>query len=414
MIDVAVVGGGIIGTSVALRLQSEGYGVTLFDPDGGGVGAAVGSASYIASAEIFPLAHASLLLALPRMIFDALGPLVIRPLYAPRLVGWGARFLAAMRPSAYAQNTAALASLNRLALNELQELAHIAHAEELIDRSGGLLVCEHEKTLRSLEPQIEALRSHGFDAQRLSSARLHSLEPALSKKIAGAFLFPEGARCLDPARLGARLSAAAVSRGTQITREKVKGLDARRDGSWQIHARSSYAANRVVVTAGVWSGELLRPLGYRVPIETERGYHLMLPNSGVSIGRPIVFHERHFTATKLSGGLRLAGTVEFAGVKAPPDPRRSDVLYDLASPYLPGIGREGATRWMGFRPSFPDSLPAIGKAAKHKNLFYCFGHQHLGLTQAGVSATAMAALIAQRRPPIDLDPFRLERFAGIG
>jgi D-amino-acid dehydrogenase len=180
---------------------------------------------------------------------------------------------------------------------------------------------------------------------------------------------------------------------------------------WRVvTSQGEIAADRVLVTAGVWSGALLRPLGYRVPIDTERGYHLMLPAPGITLTRPVVMAEGFFCVTPMTGGLRLAGTVELAGTKASMDPRRSDILFDLAAPYLPGLSRDGATRWMGFRPSFPDSRPAIGAAGRHRNLTYSFGHQHLGLTQAAVSARCIADLIAQRPPPVDLTPFSLGRF----
>ncbi len=410
--DVAIIGGGIIGTSLALALQNEGVGVTLCDPDGAGRGAAVGSASYISVGEIFPLAHPSLLFELPKMLLDPLGPLVIRPSYLPALVPWGLRFLAAMRPPAVRRNTAALASLNRNAVAALSDLATLAGAERYLDYNGGLLVCEHEKTLRSVAPQVEMLQSFGIGARLITSSELHELEPSLAQGLAGAILFPDSARCTDPLAFSASLAVAAVARGARILRERVTRIEPQPNGVFTIHAAERFTARRVVVTAGVWSGRLLSPLGYRVPVETERGYHLMLPEPGVTVRRPMVFQERHFCVTGLDNGIRLAGTVEFAGTGAPMNPHRSDVLYDLAKHYLPGIEKQHSTRWMGFRPSLPDSLPAMGRGSKYENLFYCFGHQHLGLTQAGISAKAMAALIVGRDPAIDLTPFRIERFGG--
>ncbi len=411
--DVAIIGGGIIGTSVALSLQNAGASVTLFDPDGAGTGAAVGSASYISVGEIFPLADPSLLLELPKMLLDPLGPLVIRPSYLPTLVPWGLRFLAAMRPSAVRRNTAALASLNRNALAALDELAQLAGAQNYLDHNGGLLVCEQEKTLRAVAPQVETLQSFGIGARLLTSSELHELEPSLARGLAGAIFFPGSARCTDPLAFSASLAVAAVSRGARIFRNRVTHIVPEANGSYVLHAGERFNARRVVVAAGVWSGALLSPLGYRVPIETERGYHLMLPEPGVTVHRPMVFQERHFCVTGLDSGIRLAGTVEFAGTRAPMNPRRSDVLYDLAKHYLPGVEKQQSTRWMGFRPSLPDSLPAMGKGSKHANLFYCFGHQHLGLTQAGISANVMSSLVLGREPAIDLTPFRIERFGGI-
>ncbi|HEV7178793.1 MAG TPA: FAD-dependent oxidoreductase, partial [Candidatus Baltobacteraceae bacterium] len=221
MIEVAVIGGGIIGTAIALALQKEGAAVCVFDPNEAGGGAAAGSAGYISVGEIFPLAHASLIAQLPHMLFDPLGPLVIRPWYVPHMSPWGIRFLAAMRPAAYARHTAALAHLNRGALDALEELARYAGAAGFIDHAGGLLVCEKPETLRSLERQLGELLAHGIDARLVGPHELRALEPSLSPSMAGAMFFAGSARCVDPAAFGAQLASAAAAYGTSFRRERV-------------------------------------------------------------------------------------------------------------------------------------------------------------------------------------------------
>lgn len=412
--DVAVIGGGIIGTASALALSRAGRAVTIFDPDGAGGGTAAGSAGIISPSEIFPMAHAALLRELPRMLADPLGPLAIRPEYLPRLTPWGLRFLRAMAPARHAAGTRALVELNRSANEALLDVAAAADAARLLDLRGGLIVAERTESLRELDALQAALAAHGVASERLTAPQLHEREPALSADLPGALFIPSAGRCLDPGGFGAALAGAAERLGARVVREPVTRITPERDGTWTVHARTAQRAKRVVVAAGVWSGDLLRPLGYRVPIETERGYHLMLPQSGVTMSFPVIFHERHFCATPMSHGLRLAGTVEFAGTKAPMNARRSDVLYELAQPALPGLRREGATRWMGFRPSFPDSIPALGASRAHAGLFYAFGHGHLGLTQSGTTALAIAALVAGGSPSIDLAPFSLARFGGCG
>ena len=167
---------------------------------------------------------------------------------------------------------------------------------------------------------------------------------------------------------------------------------------------------QLVVCAGWWSGNLLQPLGYKAPLASERGYHLMLPQPGVSLGRPVVMAEHYFAATPMMDGIRLAGTAEFADPTAKMDVRRANILHSLATPYLPGLLSEGATHWMGVRPSFPDALPAIGRAGRHNGLFYSFGHQHVGLTQGAISARLLAEAILEGSVPSTLRPFDLSRF----
>ena len=181
---------------------------------------------------------------------------------------------------------------------------------------------------------------------------------------------------------------------------------------WTVHTDAGpLTASQLIVSAGRWSDSLLEPLGYSVPLESERGYHLMLPSPGVQLSRPTAMAERGFIATPMRDGLRLAGTVEFAALDAPVDPRRSDILCELAQPYLPGLDKTGATRWMGNRPVLPDSLPAIGAASRHRNLLYNFGHHHLGLTYAAASAQILSSVIVGESPPIDVSLMSLDRFS---
>jgi D-amino-acid dehydrogenase len=236
------------------------------------------------------------------------------------------------------------------------------------------------------------------------------LEPALSSDIAGAIFFPENARCVSPGALGRRFADSVLAKGGAIVRAAVTELKPGNDGWCLVTSNETFRARNVVVAAGRWSDDLLKPLGYKAPLASERGYHLMLPASQVSLVRPVVMAEPFFAATPMTDGLRLAGTAESATADASPDPRRSDILFKLAQPYLPGLSDAGATRWMGVRPSFPDALPAIGRASRHNNLFYSFGHQHVGLTQAAVSARVLTDIIQGRPSSIDAGPFSLDRF----
>ncbi|HWK46531.1 MAG TPA: FAD-dependent oxidoreductase [Stellaceae bacterium] len=406
-----IVGAGIVGLATALQLQADGHRVLLLDPAEPASGCSSGNAGNLAESEIFPLAEPGIWHRLPRMLLDPMGPLVIRMAYLPRLIPWGLRFLAAARPGTFTASTAALASLNQLAVQSYLPLLQRAGAGDLVTRQGGLVACRTRSMLDSTIAQIPLQIGHGIPAEALSPGALRELEPGLSPDLAGGVYYPSAARCADPQALGTRFAEAILRDGGEIRRAEVLGLTPAEDGSWQIMTdQGVITAQRVVITAGVWSGKLMRHLGYKAPIETERGYHLMLPAPNVTLHRPCIMAETSFCVTPMNHGLRLAGTVEMAGIKAPMNPRRSDILFDLAKPYLPGLDRSGATRWMGFRPSFPDSRPAIGRAARHRNLTYAFGHQHLGLTQAAITGRCIADLVADRPPPIDLAPFSLARF----
>ena len=410
--EVAVIGGGIVGITSALELQRRGKRVVVIEPNEAGAGTAAGSAGYLSDSHIFPIARSSTVRQLPRMLLDPLGPVVIRPAYAPRMVGWGVRFLGTLIPGRNSAAIAALAALNRHALASLFDVAGRAEATEYLSREGALTVCNTIADVRETRADFPIYQRYGISVNEVSQREIAELEPALTDNIAGGFFYPDEARCTDPGAFGRRLAASFVEKGGSIVRGRAIGFSQATNGSWRIGLSddSPVCADIAVIAAGAWSKAPLQSLGYVVPLETERGYHLMLPAPGVQLRRPILFSGRRFAATPMTAGLRLAGTAEFAGLDAPMNPRRSDILFELAKPFLPALRNGSATRWMGFRPNLPDSLPAIGKAAKHDRLFYNFGHQHLGLTQSAISAELIADLIDGRTPRIDPAPLVLSRF----
>jgi D-amino-acid dehydrogenase len=166
----------------------------------------------------------------------------------------------------------------------------------------------------------------------------------------------------------------------------------------------------VVVAAGAWSHHLSSRLGDRVPLETERGYHTTLPNPGVTLNNMITSGDGHFVITPMTMGLRVGGTVELGGLKAPPNYERARKLVGVAARYLPGLNTAGGSEWMGHRPSLPDSLPVIGPSPRHRNVYYAFGHGHLGLTEAATTGRIIAQLMTGEAPGLDVSPFRVNRF----
>lgn len=410
--DIAIVGGGIVGTTATLALQDAGLRTITFEPVEVGAGTAEGSAGFLHDGEIFPLPHPRLITAVPRMLLDPEGPLVFRPAYLPRLAGWSAHFLRAMRKDTREIGIAALSQMNKTSVDALAEMASAAGAADLIVHNGGLKVCRDSRTLDAMAQNLHYFERAGIPAQVVDARALRALEPRLSDRLAGGMYFPHSAHCVDLAEFGRRLGARVRDRG-DVVLAAAERIAPDRNGTWTVAygRRERVGVKRVLIAAGHSSAKLMRPLGYRVPLAPARGYHLMLANSGVQLERAVIFEEAHFCATPMRGGLRLAGTMEFAPADTPPDMRRAENLCKLALPYLPGLRRANATVWMGVRPVSADDLPMIGRAARHPNLYYSFGHGHLGLTQSAISARAIAALVSGGSPPFDLRPFDLARFA---
>nr|WP_243853799.1 FAD-binding oxidoreductase [Sphingopyxis panaciterrae] len=409
--DVVIIGAGIVGLTLAVRLHLEGKTVCLIDAVGPASGASYGNAGFLSRGSIFPPVSRSDLWRLPKYLLDPASPLTIRPAYLPDLVPWGMRLIAATRPKRLEQIIAALASLSRDAISSYAPLLSAAAAEELVDVRGSLIVCRTSVTLDQKTRLIPGWRENGIAAFRIDRAKARELEPALSDDIAGAIYLPDNGRCISPGALGRRFAAYLEANGGRMVIAKANSVSSYK-GSWLVQTSGgNFEAPQVVVAAGRWSDELLAPFDVTIPLASERGYHLMLPEAGVELSRPCVMAEPFFAATPMIDGLRLAGTVEFAHANAPMNPKRADNLFDLARRYLPGLSREGATRWMGVRPSFPDALPAIGEVSGKAGLFYSFGHQHVGLTLAASSAKLLAELMLNRRPGIDPAPFDLDRFS---
>lgn len=410
-VETLVVGAGIVGTAIAERLQSRGHRVVLVDREGPGEGCSSGNAGHFATDVVLPLANPKTILSIPKLLLDPLGPLAIRWSYFPRMLPWLLRFARAALPGNARASAAMLRELNSRSIPSFERLLSRTGLQELMVRRGALTLYQTDRGRRGNRATVALLREYGVNVQELATGPLRELEPALSESLAGGLYFPDTAHTVNPLRLTRELAQCFRKGGGEIWRAEVQQLRPRPGGGAEVQlADATLSTRRLVIAAGAWSRPLAHQLGYRVPLDTERGYHLMLPQPGVGLSRPLVSFERSFVMTPMEQGMRLAGTVELAGMKAAPDYRRADLLFGHAQTILPGLQQGQATRWMGFRPSLPDSLPVIGRAPRQDNIYFAFGHQHLGLTQAAVTAEIVDDLIAGREPEVDVRPLAVDRF----
>jgi D-hydroxyproline dehydrogenase len=407
---VAVVGGGIVGLSTALQLQRDGHDVTVIERDAPMQACSAGNAGYLSEANIFPPASPDMLWQMPRLTLAKDGPLVIRPSYAPHMLPWGRRALAVLKPQSMARITGTLAAMTRLAYASISELAAHAGASGLLSRDGGLVAFKTQAALEKKCAAMNTWNGYGLPVRRLSADEIAALEPALAPDIVGGLLFQNSGRCSNPQGLGLRYAEHLAAQGGRIVRDEVRAINPEGSGKVSVQGQHSRQFDRVVVCGGYWSGTLMRSFFHRVPLVSERGYHLMLPRPGLSLTRPVVFGEPHFAATPMDEGLRLAGTAEFARWDAPPAWERAHMLLALASQYLRGLDGTEARPWMGIRPSLPDGLPAIGTVPGAPTIHYAFGHAHNGLTLSAVTARCVSALVQDTAPPVDMAPMSLERF----
>ena len=405
-----VIGAGIVGLCTALYLQETGRAVTLIDRLPPGEGTSFGNAGIISSGSVHPEAMPGIWKEIPHMLLQRLAPISVRPAYMPRLLPWFLRFLASSSTRRADASSVAIHALASRALEYLQPIVNKAGAQDLLRQSGVIYVHETPAQFAKAKLDCAYYERRGVDYELLDSAALAQQEPALRKGLAGGVLIRSAAQTLSPLALSQKLFALFIEQGGEFRQEEVAGFITEGGRVRAVRSVSDLPCAEVFVTAGAYSGALSKQLGSAVPLDTERGYHLHCAAPGVELVRPLLFGGRAFAATSMQDGLRLAGTVEFAGLKAPPLYRRAQVLGEQARDLFPGLNTAQGKPWMGYRPSMPDTVPVISASPHFANAFFGFGHGHLGLTQGAVTG-ALLALLADAKPsPIDLAQYRIDRF----
>lgn len=408
---VIVVGGGIIGLSIALTVQANGSSVLLLDKHEIGQGASFGNAGHIATEQVFPIADPSVLKAIPKMLLDPLGPLRLDWRYLLPLTPWLLKLLGNMRHKPFTHIHQTLLALNSAAFDSWQAFIQQWQLNDLVKIKGSLLVAEKNETLDKLSQHSEYLQSIGVKNQLIGQEALLQREPALSESQIGGIFYPDTGHVVDLCALHQKLTDAFIAAGGQVLTQ-CEVTDIRSTSNQQatlMTSQGQFTGQKIVIAGGAFSKSLVRMVSrINVPLETERGYHLMLPHEQERLSIPVSSMDRRFIMTPMAEGLRLAGTVEYAGLKRPANMQRAQHFLPLAQPMLKiPLDSRQSTPWMGFRPSTSDSLPVID----HKGPYiFAFGHQHLGLTQAAITADIVNSFIHQQPTSIDCTPFSIERF----
>lgn len=406
-----VIGAGIVGTALAYELQKRGRDVTVIERDAPGMGASFGNMASIAVTEFMPASRPSVWKQIPGWMLDPEGPVAVRPSYMPKLVPWFLRFIAASRPSKLRELEAQGAALCARVHQDLLPLLRETGLEGEMTEEGCLSLYTDEAEFKADREHIDILERFNFPHEVLGRQAIKALEPELSDRIGIAVLLPQNRSMRDPYRLVLRLAEAFTARGGRIETGDVTGF-VRGSGIQEVVLRDGrrIPASDVVLCAGAHTAALAKMLGEPMPLETERGYHTQIMSPGISMRHSIIWPARAFMVTPTAGGIRVGGTVEMAGLEAPPDYRRSKITVKRAQEALPNLRHENYTEWMGHRPAFPDTVPVMSASAKTKGVFYATGHGHLGLTYAATNARLMADLITGVKPPIDMHPYRVDRF----
>ncbi len=408
---IMVLGAGVVGLSTALYLQRAGHRVMVIDPLPPAGGTSFGNAGLISADTALPIALPGMLRKVPGWLMNREGPLAIHRGYLPQVTPWLLRWIRASNLSRVIAISNAMRALHRETLACWQELLGDALYADLIRPVGQVRIWEDDGAESAIE--MATCDRHGIRYVPLDGDALRQIYPEISPNIKRGMLMPGNAYTVNPQRLVRTLGDLLTGGGGQIVAERAMKIIPRggASGYMVMTNLANRCATQVVIATGAWAQELLAPLGLRVPLESERGYHAMMPSPNITLRRPLSVKNRGFGLTPMEGGLRAAGTVEFGGLLAAPEERRAMLLVQHAKRIFPTLETGEPTYWMGHRPSTPDSLPILGSVSAHPGLFMAFGHGHFGMTSGPPSGRLVANLIGGRPQTIDPLPYRYDRFA---
>ena len=411
---VVVIGAGVIGACAATYLQQQGARITLIDRQSPGDdgAASFGNAGSLSSASVVPTPAPGMLTKVPGWLLTEEGPLTIRWSYLPKLLPWLVGFIRAGGDAAHQRRAAAaLAELHAPTVEFHSGLAQDAGVPELVAPVEYLHVYASEASYAASEREWTLRREHGADFEVLDRAALQDAEPDLATHYVKGVNIKGQGRTLNPGRLIRSYVERVVANGAELVRAEVTDIEA--SGNRVRAVRTGDGAvegDAFVLSAGAYSRRLTDRLGLGLPLDTERGYHVTCPDPGVTVTHTVMEGDAKFVANPMAIGVRFAGMVEMAGVDAPANPRRAEVIKRLAKRMYPKLRLDGATQWMGRRPSMPDGLPVIGPSPRHENLWLAFGHGHTGMVAGPMTGRIIAGMITGPMPNIDVTPYRADRF----
>lgn len=411
---IAIVGMGIVGVSTAAWLQRDGHRVTFVDPLEPGEACSFGNAGSLSPSACLPVGMPNMWRKVPGWLFDPLGPLTVRWRHAPLVLPWLLRMLRHSSRSEVTRIATALRDLLLPIFDSYAPLLERSESQHLLHRKGCLYVYSSREASSQWKWAMDLRRSLGVEMIDVDQEQLETLEPDLKGRFRFGIFAPENGSTPDPSALVKAIQRQCVADGAARLPRSVVGFErqGRRVIGLRLDAGEPLAVDGVVVAAGAWSGQLARQLGEKVPLESQRGYHVTVRSSNLSLRHTIMAVENNMMVNPMAMGLRLAGTVEFGGLSAAPDYRRAQALLTRGLEMFPHLDASDTTHWMGHRPCLPDSLPVIGCADRFDNAWLGFGHGHIGMCSGAVTGREIAALVAGRAPQVNLRPFRPGRFSG--
>ena len=409
-LKVGIIGSGIQGVSNALFLQKKGFDVTIFDRDEpGSPAASYGNAGHFSPYASLSLNRTDILLDVPAMLMSSTGPLALKWNYVPKMIPWFVKFLLNTSKSKMMHTAKNMHQILDLALPAYDEIFdEIDDLEGLVENKG-ILYIWNDKDLKSRELEIKVREELGVEQQLVNKHEIHDLEPHIRPFYHAGVFYPYARHARNPKKILLKFFDLFMKKGGKFNKLNIKDIEFDGDKPTFITEAQRFVFDKAVIACGAFSKKLTDKLGEKIPLDTERGYHVHFKNCDHLLSRPVIFQNRGFGVTPMEQGLRVVGTVEFGGLDNPLSKSRIKNLINNAK-YMLGDLPEHEDEWLGFRPTLPDFLPVMGPSKNYKNVFYCFGHHHLGWTLGPISGKIVSGMIAEENTNLNLDPYSSIRF----
>ena len=407
-VKIAVIGAGIQGVCNALFLQKKGFKVTLFDRDEPGNSASYGNAGHFSPYASVPLNRPDVIADIPAMLASSRGPLALKWNYVHKMIPWFLRFLLNCSERKMMHTAKNMHQILDLALPAFDELFEEIELNGLVENKGIIYVW-NDQNLKSRELEIKIRKELGVKQQLLSPKDIHDLEPNIKPFYHGGVFYDYARHTRNPKKILLKLFDNFLKKGVKFLKLNIKDINFDDDKPVIRSETQRFIFDKLVISCGVFSKRLTDKLHENIPMDTERGYHVHFKGFDHLISRPVVYANRGFGMTPMEQGLRVVGTVEFGGLDNPLSKSRIKNLIMNAKDMLDGLP-EHEDEWLGFRPTLPDYLPVLGPSKNYKNVFYSFGHHHLGWTLGAISGKIISKMIANENTNLNLSAYSSSRF----
>ena len=408
-LKVGIVGAGIQGVCNALFLQKKGYQVTLFDRDEPGNSASYGNAGHFSPYASIPINRPDVLTDVPAMLLSSRGPLALKWSYVPKMMPWFLKFISNCRKEKMLHTAKYMHQILDLALPAFDELFEDVDMSGLIENNG-ILYFWNDQNLKSRDLEIKIREDLGVKQQLVTPKEIHDLEPNIKPVYHGGVYYDYARHARNPKKILIKLFENFIEKGGKFLKLNIQDLNFDEKKPVLRSDAQRFLFDKLVIACGAFSKKLTDKLHEKIPLDTERGYHVHFKGFDNLIKRPIIYLNRGFGMTPMEQGLRVVGTVEFGGLENPLSKSRIKNLIENAKELLDGLP-DHEDEWLGFRPTLPDFLPVIGPSKNYDNVFYSFGHHHLGWTLGAISGKIISKMISNEKTNLDLQPYSSLRFS---